>query len=410
MWVDWCMTHDPVILNTWFQHHKIHLYTWKSPGDGVRNQIDYITINQWFRNSFLQVKGYPGSDGGSDHVPIVATLRMKLRMLKQKKAGDKFETHLLRTDDKYREQYQQIIANQLNDIDAIDQLEDRYDRFVNILTTSAQETLPKVYVRPKQKWMTKDILDKIDTRRKAKPNTDVYKQLVEEIKSECHAAKEIMLTEQCDLIGQLESAHKFHQTHAQIREVTGRGNNAGVTTCIEDRDGNIIMEQENILERWQEYISTLYDDARGGIPLISNDTKLSPITRTKIEYALKGMPMRKAPGPDDITTEMLVAAGGRGVAEITNLANMMYSEGRCPEQMYKSIFITIPKVNGTAKCEKHRTISSMSHVTKLVLRVIMNRIRGRTLTEISEVQYGFMPDRGTRNAIFVLRRLVERMI
>ena len=81
------------------------------------------------------------------------------------------------------------------------------------------------------------------------PNTDVYKQLDKEIKSECHAAKEIMLTEQCDLIEQLESAHKFHQTHAQIRKVTGRGNNTGVTTCIEDSDGNIIMEQEKILER-----------------------------------------------------------------------------------------------------------------------------------------------------------------
>ena len=78
--------------------------------------------------------------------------------------------------------------------------------------------------------------------------------------------------------------------------------------------------------------------------------------------------------------------------------------------MYKSIFITIPKVKGTAKYEKHRTISVMSHVTKLVLMVIMNRLRGRTLSEISEVQYGFMPDRGTKNAIFVLRRLVERMI
>ena len=87
---------------------------------------------------------------------------------------------------------------------------------------------------------------------------------------------------------------------------------------------------------------------------------------------------------------------------------MMYSEGRLPEQMYKSIFITTPKVKGIAKCEKHRTISLMSHVTKLVLRVIMNRIRGRTLSEISEVQYGFMPDRGTRNAIFALRRLVEK--
>ena len=224
--------------------------------------------------------------------------------------------------------------------------------------------------------MIKDILDKMDTRRKAKPNTEVYKQLDKEIKSEYHTAKERMLTEQCDLIEQLESAYKFDQTHAQLRKVTGRGNNAGVTTCIEDRDGNIIMEQENILERWHEYINILYDDARGGIPMISNATKLSPITRTETEYALKGMPMRKAPGPDDITTEMLVAAGGRGVTEITNLANMMYSEGRFPEQMYKSIFITIPKVRECAKCEKHRTISLMSNVTKLVLRVIMSRLRG----------------------------------
>ena len=153
MSVDWCMTHDQVIMNTWFQHHKIHLYTWMSPGDGVRNQIDYITLNKRFCNSILQVKGYPGADGGSDHVPIVTTLGMKLRMLKQKKAGDKLETQLLRTDDKYREQYQQMIANQLNDIDAIDQLEDRYERFVSNLTTAAQETFPTVYVKPKQKWM-----------------------------------------------------------------------------------------------------------------------------------------------------------------------------------------------------------------------------------------------------------------
>ena len=129
----------------------------------------------------------------------------------------------------------------------------------------------------------------MDTRRKAKLNTDVYKQLNEDIKNECHAAKASMLTAQCDLIEQLESAHKieqlesahkFHLRRAQICKVTGRGNKAGVTTGTEDRDRNIIMEQENILERWHEYISTFYDDTRGGIPLISYDTKLSPITRT----------------------------------------------------------------------------------------------------------------------------------
>ena len=40
-----------VSMNRWFPHHQRHLYTWKSPGDSVRNQIDYITMNKRFRNA-----------------------------------------------------------------------------------------------------------------------------------------------------------------------------------------------------------------------------------------------------------------------------------------------------------------------------------------------------------------------
>ena len=40
----------------------------------------------------------------------------------------------------------------------------------------------------------------------------------------------------------------------------------------------------------------------------------------------------------------------------------------------------------------------------------MNRLHGRTLQEIASEQYGFMPDKETRNAIFVLRRMSERAI
>ena len=62
------------------------------------------------------------------------------------------------------------------------------------------------------------------------------------------------------------------------------------------------------------------------------------------------------------------------------------------------------------KCDKHRTISLMSHVAKLVLRIVIIRIRGRALHDIAPEQYGLMPDKGTGNAIFVPRMLVERFI
>ena len=76
--------------------------------------------------------------------------------------------------------------------------------------------------------------------------------------------------------------------------------------------------------------------------------------------------MRTAPGPDDITTEMLVAVSGRGVTEITNFANMMYSEGRFPEQMYSSILFyynTIGKGDSQMREPSHNKFNEPCHKT-----------------------------------------------
>ena len=52
----------------------------------------------------------------------------------------------------------------------------------------------------------------------------------------------------------------------------------------------------------------------------------------------------------------------------------------------------------------------MSHVTKLILCVIMARTKVKIQQEISDVEYGFVKDSGTRNSIFILRMLCERSI
>ena len=82
---------------------------------------------------------------------------------------------------------------------------------------------------------------------------------------------------------------------------------------------------------------------------------------------MKAMPMKKVPGPDNISTEILEVTEESGTPELTHLRNMMYKEGCLPDEMNESIFITIPKVSSTSKCEKQSTIGLMSHVTKLLL-------------------------------------------
>ena len=161
------------------------------------------------------------------------------------------------------------------------------------------------------------ILQKMDQRRLAKGNVALYNLLDREIRQDYRTAKEKMLTEQCQVIEQLDAAHKSNLTHSRIKLVTGMKRDNNTTTCIENKNGDIIMEKDEILSRWSENISELYnDDNRGDMPDIAAEVE-SPITRTEVEHALRGMPEKKSPGPDGITTEMLVAAGEIEILELT---------------------------------------------------------------------------------------------
>ena len=51
----------------------------------------------------------------------------------------------------------------------------------------------------------------------------------------------------------------------------------------------------------------------------------------------------------------------------------------------------MPKVEGTLKCEKHRTISIINHIKNIVLKVITERIRNRIRPEMAEEQFGLLP-------------------
>ncbi|XP_072177062.1 craniofacial development protein 2-like [Diadema setosum] len=115
-WIQWCMVHQQVIKNTWFKQPKRRLYTWCSPGDGVRNQIDYITINRRFHSWITATKTYPGADCGSDHVPVICNLRLKINRPAKRNPSRKPRRRfdLLRTDPAVADQYRKRVGELLN--------------------------------------------------------------------------------------------------------------------------------------------------------------------------------------------------------------------------------------------------------------------------------------------------------
>ena len=97
--------------------------------------------------------------------------------------------------------------------------------------------------------MTAPILQKMIQRRLSKGDDDLYNWLYKEIKQACIEAKEVWPNEQCQLIEQLDAAHKTNLMHCQIKEVTGKKRGNGTTTCVEAKDGTIIMEKDKIFDR-----------------------------------------------------------------------------------------------------------------------------------------------------------------
>ena len=107
--MDWCEEKKLVITNTWFKTHPRRRYSWISPNDRARNQIDYIMINERYRNYISNTRVYPGADASSDHNSLIANIKIHLKVKKRSKRkptfsldslhdpkiGTKFSTHVL---------------------------------------------------------------------------------------------------------------------------------------------------------------------------------------------------------------------------------------------------------------------------------------------------------------------------
>jgi hypothetical protein len=131
------------------------------------------------------------------------------------------------------------------------------------------------------------------------------------------------------------------------------------------------------------------------------------IQEAEIEEALKRMKRGKAMGPDGIPIEVWRYLGARAIVWLAKLFNLIFRENKMPEEWRRSVLVPIFKNKGDVQsCTNYRGIKLTSHTMKLWERVIEHRLR--IATSVTQNQFGFMPGRSTMEAIFLLRKLMER--
>ena len=105
------------------------------------------------------------------------------------------------------------------------------------------------------------------------------------------------------------------------------------------------------------------------------------------------------------------AAGGETMIDVlTEICNRIWRTGDWPTPWTQSLIIKLPKMGNLQLCQNYRTISLISHSSKVMLKVIWNRLKPQAEEIIAEEQAGFRAGRSTTEQIFNLRILCEKYL
>src|SRR6478609_8215615 len=122
---------------------------------------------------------------------------------------------------------------------------------------------------------------------------------------------------------------------------------------------------------------------------------------------IEALKVGKAMGPDGIPAEFWKVLGAKGTKELVELCKEMYVKGIWPSDFTRVVMIPLKKKMNAVECSDHRTISLISHASKILLKILTNRTVARARNFIGRNQFGCRKGCGTRYAIGVVRIIWE---
>ena len=133
----------------------------------------------------------------------------------------------------------------------------------------------------------------------------------------------------------------------------------------------------------------------------------NPILRKVVEAALQSLKKGKSAGADDIPAELIQAGGEDVTTALTTICNKIWQTGKWSTSWTQSLVITLPKKDNLQQCQNYQTISLISQPTKVMLKIILNRLKPQAEKIIAEEQAGFRVGKSTTEQIFNLKHSVR---
>ena len=118
--------------------------------------------------------------------------------------------------------------------------------------------------------------------------------------------------------------------------------------------------------------------------------------------------MNKASGSDGIPVELFQILEDNAVKVLHSICQQIWKTHQWPQDWERSVFIPTPKKGNAKECSNYRTITLISHASKVMLKILQARLEQYVNCERPDVQAVFRKSRGTRDQIANIYWITEK--
>ena len=118
--------------------------------------------------------------------------------------------------------------------------------------------------------------------------------------------------------------------------------------------------------------------------------------------------MNKASGGDGIPVELFQILEDDAVKVLHSVCQPIWKTHQWPQDLKRSVSISILKKGNTKECWNYHKIALISHISKVILKILQARLQQYVNRELPDAQAGFRKGRGTRDQIANICWIIEK--
>ena len=427
--LDFAVAHDLVIGNTLFKKRNSHLITYASSDH--ETQVDYILFRKGLCKHIRDVKVILGEECLTQHRLLVCIFKIAAVPRVKRKLTPRLRTWKLPDPAcaaEFEAKFQEKCSSRQVVDSATQSSEEIWDHLKSTLNSAAEEVCgySKNHQWKRETWWWDITVDEAvkekrrcfkvwsrlkkkkvcgDARKATRAAYDTAKKHAKQVL--WLAKQDAAKTEYGNVDPQGPEIQRMaKQMRRQNQDICGE-------MPVRNNQGELCFDDSERMKAWVEHKGLLnveFPWDQGALPDAPPvEGPPPPITDKIVRKALAKMKSGKSAGPSGIIVEILKAAGSKGIDFLRQLFISVVKHGKIPEDWEMSFILNLYKGKGDALNKRnYRGLKLTEHVMKVMERIVDGMIR--EMIAIDEMQFAFVPGRGTTDATFIIRQLQEKFL